>query len=338
MKRQKKRRLLFSLCGVLLIGIAAIFIVLLRNSRQQNAASVQNMQLTNIGAFHFNTEYESLTLPGGLSGTGIKVSASDGTMIPAESRVSTHESESLSFVTTLYNAQDLPNTVELLVFIDNRQAPYMVGEDAAQQWNVRTVMPAASYLHLPLTIDLTKLPIEEGLHDIWFVCEYFADQKTDYDKRQPYFQTNYHLKLVHGTGDVWSAVLLDDTNKHAVDKEMRKKFDHKMMLQTNREAKTPFSIEGAAGEEVKATLTLYDRKENVRYQTFVMLNGRAVPLSHQGDSVIWVSSPESSSSFSFPFRMPSEGDSNKIYAITFPLANENVVFTSERMNVELLEK
>lgn len=77
MKRQKKRRLLFSLCGVLLIGIAAIFIVLLRNSRQQNAASVQNMQLTNIGAFHFNAEYESLALPGGLSGTGIKVSAYD---------------------------------------------------------------------------------------------------------------------------------------------------------------------------------------------------------------------------------------------------------------------
>lgn len=334
MKKKKAYMLIPLLSIILIVSTLATISIIKWNNEKKEFESLDDIKLTNIGEYNFGYDDSLITIPGVLAGTGIKISDLDGNIIPSDNKVSISGKEKLSFVVTVYNSQEVKNKIELLIFIDNKQISYFINEENTQHWNYSVDMYENSYINCPLEIDLQTLGLSDGIHDIWFICEYFSDKPTTFEERQPYFHTDYHLELLNNSDKYWNESILDNTTKIEADKNTINKFDEKIVFNCEDALENPFTISAKANSDLEVSMDLYYKKNKVQYQTFIIFNGCAIPITDQGDSVIWYSSKNYLSRIAFTIPMSTSEQFNKIYAISFPLSNkDNIIFTSERMNV-----
>ena len=332
-----KNKKLFVAMTILLCTIMVTIIIVKIDIKKEELENANVIQLVNIGEYNFDNS-TVMSIPDSLSGTGIKVSDTSGNIIPIESVTNISDNKKLTLIVTIYNSQEKENQIELLLFLDNMQVPYSINNEQSQYWNYSIDMPKNSYINIPIDIDLKNINAKKGLHDIWFVCEYFANSPTTFEERQPYFHTDYHLKISSGSDDCWYENMTDNTIKESADPKTISKFNEISRLNCNEASINPFTISTEANNKLNTELELYYRNDSIMYQTFIIFNGRAINLTEEADSVIWISEKDKISNIYFDlcFSNSEIEETNKIYAISFPISNnDGVVFTSERMNVEV---
>ena len=336
----KKKKATIIITSILLIILIPVLSVTITNAVQKINSKIEynkykNIELTNVG--DYSADLKRFLIPKAMSGVGIKVSDLDGELIPNSANINTAFTEKVQFVVTLCNAKEVDNKLEFLLFLDNKQIPYSINNDKTEIWNYSIYLPAFSYANLLVEVDKSNLNDNVNIHDIWFFCEQLADTKTTLENRQPYFSTDYHLILTSNGSAHWSKILTENTVKTDADENLIKKFDLKTTITCGKASINQYTVSAKANKELTANIELYNKRNDEKYQTFIVLNGRAIPLTENGDSILWTSSENTVHNFSFKFTMPNNIGHGKIYAVSFPIIDtaENLPFTSERMNVEV---
>lgn len=331
-----KKGIIAAIVCLTIVLISGSIFVFYRINREKESESQKAIVLENIGNSDLS-EKDTLELPGGLAGVGIKSSDSKGNMILQESVLSINREQNLDWIVTLYNAQEEKTALELLLFIDNKQIPFHVNHSKEEVWNYKVDMTEKSYLNMPIQINMDSLNLADGKHDVWFVCEYDADNPTTEEKRYPFFQVNYHFYMALGDSQTpWHESALLNGTQNTVQSNEYKNIELISFIESENGLRNPFTLEEEAGKTALFTINSYYGKEKAKYQTFVIMDGRSVPLSTQGDAMIWNSDKTSSQQQNFQLEIPAHKTRSKIYTISFPLENSKVIFTSERMNLEIV--
>lgn len=268
---------------------------------------------------------ETLTLPQGMMGNGLKVAGSDNKNLTGETTNIPWSGEALDFYVTLYNANDYENKFALFAFAGQRQVDFCVDGNPTAQSSYQVTMPPKSYTVVPIRIEAGQLPDSAAVHELWFLCD--GINKVDMgDGTFKEFRYVNSAKLLLDAGDA----------------------DWYVGLQSALIPESGLEVQAMDGSFVSRTeiSTLYDGIVRIREghaeikmdalgrnnglaQTFLMVDYQAVPLTEDGDSVVWCEQTDQEESFEHTFYAAGM-EGKEIFLLTLPVGRDGMPDVSER--------
>lgn len=268
---------------------------------------------------------ETLTLPQGMMGNGLKVAGLDNKNLSGEAASISWEGETLDFYVTLYNANDYENKFTLFAIADREQVDFCVDGNPAPQSSYQVTMPPKSYTVVPVRIEADKLPNDPAVHDLWFLCD--GVNKVDMgDGTFKEFRYVNSAKLLLGSGDSeWFAGLKNALipKDGLAAQEMAGSFISRTEINTLYDGVVRIR-EGRA--EVKAEAL---GRNNGLAQTFMLVDYQAIPLTEDGDSMVWCEQTNRKESFEQTFDAAGM-EGKEIFLLTLPVGRDGMPDVSER--------
>ncbi len=308
-----------------ILFVAAMFFSLLAGCSSNE--EVSPVELKKVGDFvsQPTDAPETLTLPQGMMGNGLKVAGLDNKNLSGEAANIPWAGETLDFYVTLYNANDYENKFTLFAIVDREQVDFCVDGNPAAQSSYQVTMPPKSYTVVPVRIEAGKLPNDPAVHDLWFLCD--GVNKVDMgDGTFKEFRYVNSAKLLLGSGDSeWFAGLknaLIPENGLAA-QEMAGSFVSRTEINTLYDGVVRIR-EGRA--EVKAEAL---GRNNGLAQTFLMVDYQAIPLTEDGDSVVWCEQTDREESFEQAFDAAGM-EGKEIFLLTLPVGRDGMPDISKR--------
>lgn len=219
---------------------------------------------------------ETLTLPQGMMGNGLKVAGLDNKNLSGEAANIPWAGVALDFYVTLYNANDYENKFTLLAIADREQVDFCVDGNPKAQPFYQVTMPPKSYTVVPVRI--AAVPTGAVVHDLWFLCD--GVNKVDMgDGTFKEFQNVNSVKLLLDSGDLeWFSGLKSAliTENGLAAQEMVGSFVSRTEINTLYDGVVRIR-EGRAEVKVEAL-----GRNNGLAQTFLLVDYQAIPLTEDG--------------------------------------------------------
>lgn len=317
--------------GILIAALSIGAAVALATADQTPQA--QPLTLENVGNYATQmTQQKQTQLPPGLMGTGVRLSDRDGTSLTGENGELRAGEDSLFLFARLYNANAYQNTVTLFFLIDDQQPAYRIDTETRAAHTYEMEMPPMSYADIPVMLNIASLGLEAGVHDLWCLCKNTAVISLGQSDKHIPTVTAAHLRLLLDDGGYWADNRTFDIPGGTLDDAMAKSVDRSMQLIGPLAAEDAHVLAYPSENPFQGEARLYIRSGE-RWQTFLLLNGKAVPFSKGRSSVLWVAAGDKRLFVDIRTDLPQDAEFAEFYLLSLPVGHENVPILSQRYAV-----
>lgn len=267
---------------------------------------------------------ETLTLPQGMMGNGLKVAGLDNENLSGEAANIPWAGEALKFYVTLYNANDYENKFTLFAIADREQVDFCVDGNPKAQPFYQVTMPPKSYTVVPICVASDQFLDRDVTHELWFLVDGIT-QSNGIDTDLNRFGRIIGSKLNIVCGErYWYTVEKEKLMPSDIEiQEMKISFTSRAKFDVLNEREI-------LAKNGKFNVRLvFNGRQNGLAQTFMLVDYQAIPLTEDGDSVVWCEQTDREESFEQTFDAAGM-EGKEIFLLTLPVGRDGMPDVSER--------